>query len=911
MPVKLGSAYGEVRIGYDGAGIRSALTALGGLTQSLQFVGQTFDRFVIRPLVSLGRDVAQVGGAFESEMAIMGTAADTTADGLLRLQDAAIAVGEDTRLVGISASEAAAAMTNFYKAGLDTEDIFANLNAYMEEGAELGGALRSAIDLAAASDLDLGQASDVVAVAMATFGIEAERATDIANNFVQAADASVAEVGELAAALVSVGPTAAQFGWSLEDANTALAILSERGVRGSEAGTALKSMMTNLMRPTDSVTAALQALNVSLYDQEGRMLRLPDIVTQLQDAFADLTEEEKNHYIQVLAGTYGMRALSTLLAEGVAGWTDMEDAIMGAATAQEVAEARTNTYAGAMESLEGTLETLKIRLFNEVKPALTGLARWGADFVADSAPAITGALSQVVGWLAERLPPAISAAGEFWQTRLLSAMRAVAGFVRGRVLPVLLALGDWLRDKGGKALSFFIALWREHLQPELAATWKTLKETAGPILAELAAWFKEKLPEALAALSTFWNETLLPALHQFGGFVRENMLPILAGLAALVVGIVVPAFISWAAAAISAAVATIAALAPVLLPIMAIAAAVGLLVAAWQNNWGGIRDTLTEVWEQHLQPALQTLWQWLSENVPAAIQTLSAFWNETLLPAIRAVWAFITESLVPALTDAWSWLGEKWGAATQALSELWNGTLLPALQEVWGFIDEYLMPLFAAIVELFEVTLGKALEIGSAVWREVLLPALQEIGTYIGETLQPVLDALGQFWREDLQPVLEALADLLQTRLLTAWTSLMETLREKKDAVLEPLQKAFEAIKKVVKSVTDWIENLTDAIRGVRVPKWLEGHSPPPMADWLDQIAQAAHAVAAVELPQMQVGLSRAVPATVPAWAGAGGAGAYPPAVQIPEGLVRVDRVGDDVDVEVLAWRVAEYLAGR
>jgi TP901 family phage tail tape measure protein len=158
---------------------------------------------------------------------------------------------------------------------------------------------------------------------MATFGIKAEDATKITDLFVRAADASVASVPELNDAMVNIGSTFNAFYNStmsgtdqLGQLNTALAILSQRGIKGAEAGTALKSMMTNMMRTTDDVVETYQRLGITLYDNEGRLKQLPQIIGELGGAMKGMTDEQRNQTVQTLAGTYGMKAMNTLLTEG-------------------------------------------------------------------------------------------------------------------------------------------------------------------------------------------------------------------------------------------------------------------------------------------------------------------------------------------------------------------------------------------------------------------------------------------------------------------------------------------------------------------------------------------------------------------------------------------------------------------
>lgn len=407
---------------------RSSASLGERMTRGLATVGTALTAGVTLPLVGIGTTAAKVAADFESQMNVLTVAARSSGTGLEDLRQAALAVGADTELIGISAAEAADAMTNFYKAGLDTTDIFGDLEGYLEGNISLTGALRAAVDLAAASELDLAQASDVVAIAMATFGLSAEDAGRIADSFVGSADASLASVGDLAQAMINFGPTAASFGFTLEQANTALALLSTRGIKGAEAGTALKSMLTNMMSNTNAVKDAWRDLGVSLYDSEGAMRALPDVIGDLETAMAGMTEQQRNQYIQTLAGTYGMKALQTLLAEGKSGWDDMTASIEDAATAQEVANARTQGFHSAIEQLQGVIETLLIQVGTPlIENFLTPAARW---------------LGEMAGSLSEKLTPAladflvkgalvVAAAGPV--ALLLAQLPKLIGFLTGPV----------------------------------------------------------------------------------------------------------------------------------------------------------------------------------------------------------------------------------------------------------------------------------------------------------------------------------------------------------------------------------------------------------------------------------------------------------------------------------------------
>lgn len=454
-------------VGADLTGLTSGLSQarghLDGFAGQMSTAGANMSRVgmgltaaVTTPLLGAGIAALKVGADFESATNILAIAARQSGTPLKELHDAALLVGKDTQLIGVDAMQAADAMTTFYKTGFTTSEIMGDLNTYLEEETNLTGMLRAAIDLAAASDLDLARASDAVAIAIKTFGLNYEDATAVANSFVGAADASVAEVSDLTAAMYVFGPTANQYGWSLQDTNTALAILSDRGIRGAEAGTALRSMMTNMMRQTDETKEALEALNISLYDQDGQMRALPDIIEQLSRAMGGLTEEQRNAYIQILAGTYGMKAMATLVAEGPEGWYKMTAAIDEAASAQEIGEQRTQGLTGALEQFQGAVQTLAAEASTAFLPTVTEMTKETTGFVNALGKLHPDTMEGLVkfGGVLAALGPSLWGLGQVVKLLALipGSLLAVAG--AGAVVGSILWFGS---EKGDK---FTESLWK-------------------------------------------------------------------------------------------------------------------------------------------------------------------------------------------------------------------------------------------------------------------------------------------------------------------------------------------------------------------------------------------------------------------------------------------------------------------
>lgn len=200
-----------------------------------------------------------------------------------------------------------------------------------------------------------------------------------------------------------------------------------------------------------------------------------------------------------------------------------------------------------------------------------------------------------------------------------------------------------------------------------------------------------------------------------------------------------------AAGIISVILGIVAALNPVTLIIAAVVAAVGLLSAAWAGNWGGIRDTMTLVWDGYLLPALQAIWNFLSTSIPAAISVASSFWSGTLLPALSAVGNVLSTYVFPlfqALGNFWSAV---FNVALTALAGLFENMVMPAMMAVAGVIGSQLHPVFEAISAFITGTAQPAFDAFSKFISGKFLKALQGVGSAIQKLItwiQSMADAL-------------------------------------------------------------------------------------------------------------------------------------------------------------------------
>ena len=628
MAIQVASLFAA--IGADLSGLNKGLSEAQGKLRSagkgMAMAGAAMSAAITAPLVALGKKALTVAGDFEQSAALLGIALRGTGTDMEQVRQYALQMGADTVF---GAQEMVDSMTGLAKAGQTWEQIAGDMTGTT-------GTLAAATSLAAASDLSLAEAADAVAVAIATFGLNTDDAVAIANTFVQTADASVAEVTGLVDALRNVGPTAAQFGWTLEDVNMALAILSERGIQGGEAGTALKSMMTNLMRTTPDVTGTLKALNITLYDQQGQMRSLPDIIKQLSASMAGLSEEERNNAIQTLAGTYGMKAMATLLAEGTEGWAAMTDAVAGAATAQEVADAKMGGLNGMMEQLSGSVETLMIKVGTLLIPVLSELVKnylipfldkisslnpeilkWGL-ILAGAAAAVgplllvLGALLPIIGALASPIGLVVLAIGT-----LVGAVAAFAALNWGTIQGFLAQFGGWWTTYGPKIKAIADDLFTR------------FKDTLGALAENVMPWIQTKLNQLTA-----WFDENGPLIEEFAR--------VMANAFAVIAEEVAEAW-AWIEPILNALFEMILGLARLIMQVA---------TGDWAGAWDTIRETANDVWI-----AIKQAWNNFAEWV--------AGWFGTTWAATLQIWKNNWNQLVTVTGMVWDavkkWAKEKWG----------------------------------------------------------------------------------------------------------------------------------------------------------------------------------------------------------------------------------------------------------
>lgn len=307
---------------------------------------------------------------FGKTMALVAASTGAPKSAIADLRAEAMKLGASTKF---SANESADAMLELGKAGISTSDI-------------LGGALKGTLLLAAAGDTDLATATTIASNAMNTFNLRGKDMNAVAAALAGGANASSASVSSLGEALGQVGPGATNAGLSLQETVGVLSAFDAAGVKGSDAGTSLKTMLTSLVPQTDKAAAAMRNLGLDFTDSQGNFVPITEVAGQLRSSLKGLSEEQRTTALTTIFGSDATRAATVLMNEGASGIGKYIKATKNQNAAQKLAKANMSGTAGAMERLSGAVETAQLALGTALAPAVTKVA----NFLSGSAiPAVT------------------------------------------------------------------------------------------------------------------------------------------------------------------------------------------------------------------------------------------------------------------------------------------------------------------------------------------------------------------------------------------------------------------------------------------------------------------------------------------------------------------------------------------
>ena len=302
-------------------------------------------------------------GAFESQMSTVQAISGASGAQMGELTEKAKQMGTTT---SFTATEAGQALEYMAMAGWKTNDMLNGLEGIMH--------------LAAASGEDLGATSDIVTDALTAFGLAASDSAHFADVLAAASSNSNTNVSMMGETFKYAAPVAGALGYSIEDTALAIGLMANAGIKGTQAGTALRGALTNLTKPSKENAAYMEKLGISITDSEGNVRSLSDLIGTLRERFSELTEAEKAEYAAGIAGKEAMSGLLAIVNASEADYQKLAHAIDTCnGSAQKMAETKLDNYAGQVTLLKSAADGLKIAVGEQLAPALTDLAEAGTN----------------------------------------------------------------------------------------------------------------------------------------------------------------------------------------------------------------------------------------------------------------------------------------------------------------------------------------------------------------------------------------------------------------------------------------------------------------------------------------------------------------------------------------------------
>lgn len=600
-------------------------------------------------LTGVGAASTVMANNFNDAMSQAAGALDKPMSEMEDLRQLAIQTGQDTVF---SATDAGNAITELAKGGLTEADIKA-------------GALKTTMDLAASSGMDLGEAANVVVQAMGAFGLSANESAEAANALAGAAAASSTDVEPLTQALAQCSAGAKNAGWSIQETTAVLARFADAGIEGSDAGTSLKTMLQRLAAPTDSAATMIEQLGIQTRDSNGDLLGASEIAEELQNKLGGLDSASRDAALSTIFGSDAMRAATVMMDSGTEGLQKYIDAANDQEAAQRLANSQMSDGSRAIEELKGSLETAAIQIGDTLAPIVQKVAELITALV-NKFSALPEGVQQVivvVGILVAALGPLLMVIGQISLgisavAGTLSKLSGIGGVVTNLIggiktavtgllgiitaHPVIAAITaiivtlvalynkfEWFRDGVNGILKAikdgFFAAWDgivEFFTETIPNAWNEMVS----FFQGIPAWWNGIWDSVQAKFESVWTSIMeIPIIKELISIIKDSFERLKEDLGGIWTGIKMLAENTWEFI-------KNATLAPVLLLIDLVTGDFEKLKSDLENILNNIKNAVANIWDS-IKEITSNIWN----EIKNVVSTLVSLVKETAISGFEAL----------------------------------------------------------------------------------------------------------------------------------------------------------------------------------------------------------------------------------------------------------------------------------
>ena len=641
-----------------------ALQKIGAAGEKLQGVGSAIEGAgrklmpVTAAVGGLSAAAVKVASDFDSAMSQVAAVSGAAGKELDALRDKAREMGSKTKF---SASEAAEAMNYMAMAGWKTGDMLEGIEGIM--------------NLAAASGEDLAVTSDIVTDALTALGLSAADSGHFADILAAASSNANTNVSMMGETFKYCAPVAGALGFTAEDTAEAIGLMANAGIKSSQAGTAMRTMLTSLTGEVTFVGDAFGELTVQTVNADGSMRSLGDILADCRAVFAQMSEAERAANAEALVGKNAMSGFLAVMNAAPGDIEKLNNAINNCdGTAERMAETMQDNLAGQLTILKSQLEELAISIGEILMPSIRQIVGWiqglvdwlnGLDEGTKKVIVTVALLSAALGPVLIVVGKVAGAVGTILTVvpKIAGAVSGVVGFVSGTVVPALSAVVaaiGWVPIAIAVVIGVVVLLYNkcEWFRDAVNAVWAQVRDFFVSAWEVICSFFTETIPAACEALVSFfegipaWWSGLWQSVGDFFGNVWTGMMenPVLAGIVDMIRSLWEN--LSAALQGIWSGIQTAASGAWELIKNV-ILGPVLLLIDLVTGNFTKLKEDALHIWT-NIQQAASTIWSGIRQMVGSAVQGLVDH----------------VSILLSGLRD---FMGNLWSAVSSAAASAWNG----------------------------------------------------------------------------------------------------------------------------------------------------------------------------------------------------------------------------------------------
>ena len=740
-------------------------------------VGEDLTKSVTVPLAGIGTAAVATAANFESSMsqvqATMGITKDSmstvngeTVNTMDTLSALAKQMGSET---AFSASECAEALNYLALAGYNTQ--------------EMCDTLPTVLNLAAAGGIDLASASDMVTDAMSALGMGTDEATTMVDQMAKTSSTTNTSVAQLGDAILTIGATAKSVKGGTAELNTALGILANNGIKGAEGGTHLRNVILSLQNPTDKAAASMEQLGVDVYDSEGNMRSLNDVLSDLNTSMDGMTAAEKSNIIATIFNKTDLAAVNALLANTGESWDTLQQSITDSGgAAQQMADTQLDNLQGQLTILKSALEGLAISIGELLMPVIKNIVAGIQSFVdwLNSLDEGTKQTIVTIGLIVAAVGPVLIVIGKVVSAvgtilSVVSKIGPVIGAVKTAatgLFTVLAANPIGLVVAAIAALiAIFVTLWNncEGFREFWINLWENIKAAAVAVWEALSSFFLGAWEAIVNLAQTIWGgigdffSGLWEAISTTAQAVWSAIGEFLSGLWT---GIVSTAQAIW-----------------------------GGITEFFSGLWEGIRSVAETVWNA-ISGFLSGLWTGIVTTAQTIWSGISTFFSglwEGIRATAEAVWNGISTFLSTIWTAISTAAQTIWNGIATFLSGLWTAISTTA-QAAWNGIKEFLSGIWDAIKGVFTAALEAIQTVVSGAW--------EAIKTAISTALEAIKTAVTTAW-EAIKTAVLTVMEAVKTAITAAWEAIKTAVTTVVNAIKDTVTQVWEVIKEAVSGIMD------------------------------------------------------------------------------------------------------------